>query len=225
MSRHEHPPPHGWLRRYRPAWWFLAGVVGAPGIAGAWLEIGAGSALFLLAGLTVLATLGVWQVGPQHGEGRPGGSTVVVGAACALGFVALVGLGYELGAAGLACGILVATAGWPLRPRRTTARPEPPAAAPQPPPGPPIETVAVAPFPESSAVRRLSTPELCWTWRASYVCLRRYPWPSYLECLADVRRECLDELERRDPVAFGRWFATARAASDPARYFCARSKQ
>lgn len=221
MNRPENPPPRRWLRIYRPAWWSLAVLVGIPASAGAWLQVGAGSALVLLTGLTLLATLAVWQVGPQHGEGRPGWSAVRGGAACSLGFVALLGLGYELRGAGLACGVLIATAGWPLlRPGRSPARRERPPAEPEPPPGPPIETVPVVPFPDSSALRRLSTAELCWTWRASYVCLRRYPWPSYLECLADLRRDCLAELERRDPSAFARWFATARAAGDPARYFC-----
>lgn len=226
MSRSENASPRGWLRAYPPAWWSLAGLVGVPGVAAAWLEIGAGGALVLLAGLALLATFGIWQFGPQHDDGRPGRGAVVLGTACSFGLVALLGLGYALGPAGLAIGMLVATAGWPvLRPARTAAPRDRSPAEPQPAPGPALEIVPAAPFPDRSALRNLGTPELCWAWRASYVCLSRYPWPSQVTWLADLRRECLDELERRDPVAFGRWLATARAAGDPARYFCRQSQR
>ena len=222
MSRSENAPRRGWLRFYRPAWCSVAGLLALPGIAGAWLELGAGSAVVLVAGLTVLTALAAWQFGPQHGDGRPGTRAVLVGAAYALGCVAVLGLGYLVGPVAVLCGALVAAAGWPLRrraPRGVPPDPRPSAAPPARPPGPAPETVPVVPFPSPATLRRLGTAELCWTWRASYVCLRRYPRPSHLAYLAELRRECLDELERRDPVAFGRWFATARAAGDPARYF------
>lgn len=242
MNGGEQVRPYGWLRVYRPAWWSVAGLVGAVGVAGVWLELGSGSALLLLAGFSALAALGVWQFGPQQGDGRPGRSAVLLGTAYTLGFLALIGLGYLAGAVGFAAGVAVGAAGWPVLRRRrpadgpepapTAARREPPRPAPgrpralpAAPGGPARESVPVVHLPEASALGHLSTPQLCWTWRASYVCLRRSPWPSYVDSLAGLRQACLDELERRDPVAFGRWFPTARAASDPARYFCKESQR
>lgn len=220
MSSSGNAPLPGWLRCYRPAWCAVAALLALPGITGAWLVLGAGSAVVLLAGLTVLAALAVWQFGAQHGYGRPGTRAVLLGAGYSLGLVAVLGLGYLVGAVGVVLGALVAAAGWPLRRRATPAvPPAPPPAPPAPPPGPALETIPVVPFPAPAKLRRLGTAELCWTWRATYVYLRRYRLPNHLEYLADLRRACLDELERRDPVAFGRWIATARAAGDPARYF------
>ena len=49
--------------------------------------------------------------------------------------------------------------------------------------------------------------------------VQRSTWPGERDALAQLRRACLDELERRDPCAFARWLATARAAGDPGRFF------
>jgi hypothetical protein len=57
-------------------------------------------------------------------------------------------------------------------------------------------------------------------WRTTYVRLHGSPTPSETDAVIRLRRECLDELEQRDSGAFGRWLPTARAASDPARFFC-----
>jgi hypothetical protein len=124
-----------------------------------------------------------------------------------------------MGPVGLAGGAVLGAAGWPaLRHRQPVTRPERPA-------GPALERLPAPPLPDASALHGLSTPKLCWTWRASYVCLIRSPWPSYMDNLTDLRRACLDELERRDPVAFAHWLPTARAAGDPARYFCQQSQR
>jgi len=62
-------------------------------------------------------------------------------------------------------------------------------------------------------------------WQLTYPRLARAETATDTERLTDLRRGCLAELERRDPVAFGRWLPTARAASDPARFFCPRSSR
>jgi hypothetical protein len=222
----ENAHPCGWKGVYRPIWWSITVLLGTAGIAGGVLVLGPGGTLVLAAGSATLATLGVWQFGPQHGAGGPGRNAAALGTACALGLLALIGLSCEVGLASFACGVLVGAAGWPLRRHRSSAAgPSRERTGPAHSPGPPLEVVPADPLPPAAGLRALSTPELCRTWRVSYVCLGRFPCPSYLESLAELRRGCLDELERRDPVAFGRWFPTARAASDPARYFCRESQR
>lgn len=85
---------------------------------------------------------------------------------------------------------------------------------------PPMELLPQDCLPPLSGLSTLSTSQLCWAWRLSYVRVARTSWGSELDHLAELRRGYLDELQRRDPGAFGRWFPTARAASDPARFFC-----
>jgi hypothetical protein len=70
-----------------------------------------------------------------------------------------------------------------------------------------------------SAVSSLSAAQLCWVWRTSYVRLLDTTDALETELLTRLRRHCLDQLQQRDPVAFHRWFPTARAASDPTRFF------
>jgi hypothetical protein len=40
-----------------------------------------------------------------------------------------------------------------------------------------------------------------------------------LERMTQLRRHCLDELERRNRDAFDRWLADRHAAEDPTRFF------
>jgi len=76
-------------------------------------------------------------------------------------------------------------------------------------------TAGVAP----DALSALSTPQLCLTWRSSYLRLHRATSCPAVAELVLLRQRVLDELERRDPAGFGRWLSTgARAASDPSRY-------
>ena len=82
---------------------------------------------------------------------------------------------------------------------------------------PEIVPAAEAPLP--MRFEALSTPELCLTWRRSYLALldvTSYP----ARCTIVRMRECLlDELERRDRDGFIRWLDSgARAGSDPGRY-------
>ena len=63
------------------------------------------------------------------------------------------------------------------------------------------------------------TAELCLAWRRSYLSLLDLPPGPARDRVVSLRRELLDELERRDRAGFGRWIDTgARAGSDPGRY-------
>lgn len=69
------------------------------------------------------------------------------------------------------------------------------------------------------AVEALSTSELCLAWRRSYLVLIESPPGQAHDAVVGLRRDLLDELQRRDHAGFGRWIDTgARAASDPGRY-------
>ena len=82
-----------------------------------------------------------------------------------------------------------------------------------------LEVVPAAEAPLPMRFEALSTPELCLTWRRSYLALLDVPaGPGRCEIVH--MRECLlDELERRDRDGFTRWLDTgARAGSNPGRY-------
>ena len=211
----------------RAVWWSITAPVSVCGVAGAFLLLGAGRAV-LLAGLAagVAASLG-WLL--HQPPARVVTATTLVGLAllCGLGLLALIGLIGELGGAGLAVAALLAAARALTfhRPPRRQPRP-----GPAPPPGghlqvPAIEHIPTDPLPALSAVRSLSTRQLCWAWRVSYLRVLRPDCPSSLDHLAEFRRTCMDELEQRNPVAFARWLPTARAAGDPARFFICRQPQ
>lgn len=67
-----------------------------------------------------------------------------------------------------------------------------------------------------------STTELCGAWQRSYWLLLELPaGPAHTE-VTRIRRDLLDELERRDPVGFTRWLHTdPRPGSDPGRFLAA----
>jgi hypothetical protein len=78
----------------------------------------------------------------------------------------------------------------------------------------------------SSAVKAASSPlswwkttDLCREWRASCARLRRPISAAELEGIAEERRLCLEELQRRDADAFDRWLADRHPADDPTPFF------
>jgi hypothetical protein len=84
----------------------------------------------------------------------------------------------------------------------------------------PVRTPTVLPTLPASPTRDLPTDELCLVWRRSYFQLQRAADERTRQQVIRARRECLDELERRDHPGFARWLASgARAGSDPRRYF------
>lgn len=69
----------------------------------------------------------------------------------------------------------------------------------------------------------MSVEELCRVWRDSGQALRRTTDPHDRETVAEVRRLCLDELERLNPEGFRRWL-DAGAPSDPDTFLLRKSE-
>lgn len=66
------------------------------------------------------------------------------------------------------------------------------------------------------AVGTLTTDQLCRFWSASFDAVKGATDPRRLGVLAGLRRDYLDEMERRDPEGFEVWLALhARAGDDP----------
>jgi hypothetical protein len=213
------PGRHALAATYRCAWCTVAALACALGFAAGCVFLG-GLPAACLAG--VGAVLGVAagspQPGPPSGRGR---RAAVAGLLAAVLPVAGIGLLAALGAAGLLLCLLLAAGALPLRRRTAGVRrllPGVPRPAPAPlPPAP--EMLPPDPLPALAALPGLATAQLCTVWRVSYARLQRCTWPGERDHLAQLRRACLDELERRDPRAFARWVGTARAAGDPGRFF------
>ena len=86
----------------------------------------------------------------------------------------------------------------------------------------PPAQAAPEPVRDQAAVSALSTSELCLAWRRSYLELLRATDDPTRQRVVWLRREYLDELERRDREGFARWLGSgARAGSDPQRYLAA----
>jgi hypothetical protein len=209
--------------------WSISVALTALGVAGSGVFLGQGGALLLAAVIAGLIAGMVAVTGSgrpfRAGTAKPARHPVVLGLAGGTVCLAVIGLIFELGAAGCWISVLVpAVGGLLLRARRRgaadfrrhasrqTSAGDPPA----------VEMVPVEPLPGQAALPFLSTAELCWVWRLSYARVRRATESGQLQDLARHRRDYLDELQRRNPVAFARWLPTARAAGDPARFFCRR---
>jgi len=74
-----------------------------------------------------------------------------------------------------------------------------------------------SPRADGRAQNPMSVAELCRVWRESGVALRNTTDVHDRETVAEVRRLCLDELERRNPDGFRRWI-DAGAPADPGAY-------
>lgn len=206
----------------------VAAALAMAGVAGGWLALGTGGALLLVGIIAALVTFGCWRLRPSPVQPGPTGAQIVHGLIAGIGVLAVTGLIAELGPAGWWLTVFVAAVGWgmPRRPARRHAdlarRRPPDRGRLVPTGGPALEMLPADPLPQPSKLPSVSTPRLCWAWRVSYVRIRRCTWPSELAQLAALRNAYLDELQHRDPAAFARWYPTARAASDPARFFCPR---
>lgn len=177
------------------------GVVAAPAVVAGAVGLGG------VVGVMVANTGRRERSGPTVGpDGWRGG--VPAGAGAAVALLAVVGLITVLGTASgvvlLVLGLLAGPVIW-LRWRRPSAQPVAPA-------GPVLPDAVPSPA-------TASTAQLCTVWQRSYFAMVDLPAGPRRDELALLRRGLLDELERRDPVGFGRWLETgARANSDPGRY-------
>lgn len=217
------PPDRSWVHRLcRSLWWWVTAVLTTVGAGAAFVLLGVVPALVLLSVGTAGTTLVRYQVREASTlPWRPSWPAVLdlLGGWCLL---AVVGLAAEFSASGIVLSaVVIAVRAVPLRRKR---HPDgTPRARTRTPPldVPPAELIPCDPLPQPAAVTGLSTAEVCWAWRMSYVGMHRPDCPGYqLQHLSALRAACLDELEQRDPVAFRRWLPTARAAGDPARFFC-----
>jgi hypothetical protein len=194
------------------------------GLACGWLALGTPRALLLVTIIGALVTLGRWQLSQGPERPHPSGPEFMCGVVSGTAALAVTGLVATLGPLGWLLIALVAASGWwVLRsptgipaPRRPPSDSEQPTAS----RGLAIESLPAPPWPPLASIATMSTPQLCWAWRVSYVRIQRSTYPGELEDVAQLRCACLEELHRRDPAGFARWFPTARAASDPTRFFC-----
>jgi hypothetical protein len=68
----------------------------------------------------------------------------------------------------------------------------------------------------------MSTTQLCGVWQHSYWLLLDLPPGPSRDEVVRIRRQVLDELERRDPTGFSRWLQTEpRAGNHPGQYLIA----
>ena len=188
------------------------------GTCGALLQLGAGAGLVIVAFAASVVGFTAWAQQPEQTT-RPTAGTVAVGLLGGIWLLGLIGWVAVAGPAGLAvCTLVVGTGVLAVRAGRRRRQDPPAVSLP--------ESLGETSLPLPHALPELSTADVCWAWRVSYLRVGRPGCPcSEVAFLSDLRAACLDELERRDPVAFSRWLPEARAAGDPARAFCPEARQ
>jgi hypothetical protein len=211
-------------------WWTATAPLTVVGVACAFVELGAGAALALTGFASAVTAFWAWQLREPATAAPPATSIAATGLLGGVWMLGLMGFVGVFGVVGLGiCALLAASGGglllWTMRPRSTATREEDRRRS-EPSGMPALELLAEVQLPSPSAVAGLSTAEVCWAWRLSYLRVRRPGCPGYqMDHLVELRRACLDELEHRDPVAFRQWLPTARAAADPARAFSRQSEK
>lgn len=80
--------------------------------------------------------------------------------------------------------------------------------------------VVTAPRHHEAALSTFGTAALCATWQRTYHHLADVTDAAARDALLDLRRRCLDEFERRDPVGTARWLASEPrpAGTSPLRH-------
>ncbi len=202
---------------YRSLWW--ASVLGATacGLVGAFRHLSVAELLLIGGGMAAQGVVYGWLV--WGGGPAPHPRTLTLGAALSYAVLTLsvFGLGLLQGCGGLVTAAALCLAGLPLRyrARSCAARDGSVVAQAWEPVGPPGTIQA----------EDLSTAELCRSWQITSAALQRLADPGHRQLLVERRVEYLDELERRDPQGFTRWFAEAPTGTDPTPFFSAAARQ
>jgi hypothetical protein len=191
--------------------------VGTTGVLAGVLLLGPLAASILLAAVFAL----VWPLAAmvRHVAGEaPYESPVIVAAAAAAGVLCLPGLVRLLawGAVGLAVALLVAGLFVLIELVTPERRPRPSRGQRK------LERLKEAELLEdeqliASLKCPLSIEELCGVWTETATTLAQGAGPRDRQAVAEVRRICLDEFERRNPDGFHRWL-DAGAPANPSTY-------
>jgi hypothetical protein len=191
--------------------------VGTTGVLAGVLLLGPLAASILLAVVFAL----VWPLAAviRHvADDAPYQSAVVVAGAAAAGLLCLPGLVRLLawGAVGLAVAMLVAGLFILIELVTPERRPRPSRSQRK------LERLKQAELQEeeqliASLQCPLSIEELCGMWSETATTLAQGAGPRDRQAVAEVRRICLDEFERRNPDGFHRWL-DAGAPANPGRY-------
>jgi hypothetical protein len=212
------------MAAYRSTWNTIAGVVAGIGLALALIAVPVGAiASLLIFGLLVGAAM-TWAI-PSDAAARPLRRVSWGGAVSGGAMVVVGGLSAAMGVIGLLVVlVMVITApiflAWL---RRCLSRGEPAGSSPDEPvaktlrPSLGTETTSVG----DTATRALFAIEptvlddatLCAAWQISNVVLQQ-PYATDLNRLMEVRRQLLDELQRRHPTTFSSWLAAEPGATD-----------
>ncbi|MEU4603549.1 hypothetical protein AB0F43_11270 [Kribbella sp. NPDC023972] len=191
--------------------------VGTTGVLAGVLLLGPLAASALLAMVFAL----VWPLAAmiRHvADDAPYQSALVVAAAAAAGVLCLPGLVRLLawGAVGLAIALLVAGLFIVIDLVTPERRPRPSRRQRK------LERASEAELQDeeqliASLKCPLSIEELCGVWTETATTLAQGAGPRDRQAVAEVRRICLDEFERRNPDGFNRWLE-AGAPANPSRY-------
>jgi hypothetical protein len=191
--------------------------VGTTGVLAGVLLLGPLAASILMAVVFAL----VWPLAAviRHvADDAPYESAVVVAGAAAAGVLCLPGLVRLLawGAVGIAVALLVAGLFVLIDLVTPERRPRPSRSRRK------LERMREAELQEeeqliASLQCPLSIEELCGVWSETATTLAQGAGPRDRQAVAEVRRICLDEFERRNPDGFHRWL-DAGAPANPSRY-------
>lgn len=208
----------------RRLWWSITPLLSVAGIAASFFALGSANAVALACGVALLCASTGWVLRSQVQRPRSVPSLPLIGVLGGATGLAVLGPLLAGGTAGLTVELAVAATGWFVvrSPRENAGESgsdcQESGTAPLP-RGPEREHVPADPLPPLASLASLGTEELCRTWRLTYPRLSRAHSPAEVEYLTELRHRCLLQMEQQDPIAFARWLPTARAASDPARYF------
>jgi hypothetical protein len=149
---------------------------------------------------------------------RPGRRTAWFALLGAVAVVAARALG-EVWPAGLLIALVAAALSTPTVVRWVRQQVRPVEAHPSPAEGPSPSWSGGWAAGNSKPPEVMSEAELCFTWRRSFQALIESTTPAQRQAVVAVRQACLDELERRNPLALSAWLESGPTpAGGPERF-------